>query len=171
MAKNKVEYWSRSSQHYDRSVDGALGDKNRALVDGRLRNEGDLGSVVEFGCGTGYFTTTLAQKSESVIATDFSDDMLSVAAKHLEGCDVVQFKNENWQHTAFADDTFDTVFSGFVLPCVDGKLNAIQESYRILKPGGSLIIANPNVMLLSRLSTIRFLLEEHHSMARQSSAR
>ncbi len=51
-----------------------------------------------------------------------------------EGCDIVPFKNENWQHTAFADDTFDTIFSGFALSCVDDKANAMQESYRILKP-------------------------------------
>lgn len=156
MAKNKIEYRSRSSQHYDKSVDGVLGDNIRALVDGYLQNEGDLGSVIEFGCGTGYFTTTLARKSGSVIATDFSDYVLSVAAKHLEGCHIGPSKNESWQH-AFADDTFDSIFSGFVLPCVDNKTTAMQERYRILKPGGSLIIADPNGMSLNRLHD-RFLL-------------
>ena len=157
MTKSKVEYWSQSSQSYDTSVDKALGDNIRPLINAKLQKENYLGKVVEFGCGTGYFTKTLASKSESVIATDFSDDMLMVAKKQLEGFDNVTFKNEDWQHTTFADETFDTIFSGFVIPCVDDKIKAIKESYRILKPEGNVIIANPNIMLLAGLPKFKFL--------------
>ncbi len=112
---------------------------------------------MEFGCGTGYFTKTLASKSESVCATDFSDDMLAVAQRQLDGWDNVTFQNEDWQHTAFADETFDTIFSGCVVPCVDDKPQAMRESYRILKPQGTLIVANPNILLLSRFNMFKFL--------------
>jgi ABC-2 type transport system ATP-binding protein len=157
MAKSKVEYWSQSSQTYDTSVDKALGDNIRPLINEKLQKENYLGKVVEFGCGTGYFTKTLASKSESVIATDFSDDMLVVAQRHLDGWDNVTFQNEDWQHTTFADATFDTIFAGFVVPCVNDKLQAIRESYRILKPHGTLIVANPNILLLSRFNLFKFL--------------
>jgi ubiquinone/menaquinone biosynthesis C-methylase UbiE len=45
----------------------------------------------------------------------FSDDMLHIAQTRLKGLDNVEFKNENWQETTFADETFDTIFSGLVL--------------------------------------------------------
>jgi len=157
MAKSKVEYWSQSSQKYDTSVDKALGDNIRPLINEKLQKENYLGKVVEFGCGTGYFTKTLASKSERVIATDFSDDMLTIAQQQLDGRDNITFQNEDWQHTTFADETFDTIFSGFVVPCVDDKIQAIRESYRILKPHGNLIVANPNIMLLMGFNKFKFL--------------
>ncbi|MDD1721116.1 MAG: class I SAM-dependent methyltransferase [Euryarchaeota archaeon] len=157
MAKSKIDYWSESSQGYDKSVDSALGGNIRPLINENLKLEGHLGTVVEFGCGTGYFTKTLAGKAEHVVATDFSDDMLRIAQTQLEGFDNVEFKNENWQHTTFADETFDTIFAGFVIPCVDDKVQALKESQRILKPAGRIIIASPNILLLSRFRLFQFL--------------
>jgi ubiquinone/menaquinone biosynthesis C-methylase UbiE len=158
MTKSKVQYWSQSSQSYDTSVDKALGGNIRPLINEKLQKENYLGKVVEFECGTGYFTKTLASKSESVIATDFSDDMLAVAQQQLDGWDNVTFQNEDWQHTTFADETFDTIFAGFIVPCVEDKPQAIRESYRILKSHGTLIVANPNILLLKRFNLFRFLL-------------
>ncbi len=158
MAKSKVEYWSQSTQTYDTSVDKALGYNIRPLIEEKLQRETHLGKVVEFGCGTGYFTKTLASKAESVIATDFSDDMLTVAQRELDEWDNVTFQNEDWEHTTFADETFDTIFAGFIVPCVNDKPQAIRESYRILKPHGTLIVANPNILLLSRFNLFKFLL-------------
>lgn len=157
MTESKIDYWSESSQGYDKSVDGALGDKIRPLINENLKHEGYLGTVVEFGCGTGYFTKTLAGQAEHVVATDFSDDMLHVAQTQLEGFNNVEFKNENCQNTSFSDETFDTIFAGFVMPCVDNKVAAIKESERILKPGGRIIIANPNVPLLKGFRLFQFL--------------
>lgn len=158
MAKDKVEYWSRTSPTYDASVDTTLGGNTRPLINELLKEEKNLGAVVEFGCGTGYFTRTLAERSQSVIATDFSDDMLRIAEEHVKGCGNVRFRNVDCQNTPFADASFDTVFSGFVIPCVDDKLQALRESYRILKPGGRLIVANPNILLLPRIGQTTFLL-------------
>ncbi|MDV2482787.1 class I SAM-dependent methyltransferase [Methanoculleus sp. Wushi-C6] len=158
MAKAKVEYWSRSSPTYDTSVDASLGGNTRPLVNKLLKKEKDLGVVVEFGCGTGYFTRTLAERAESVVATDFSDDMLRMAEEHLKGCSNVRFQNVDCQHTPFADASFDTIFAGFVIPCVDDKVQALRESHRILKPGGRLIVANPNILLLPGIGKAKFLL-------------
>ncbi len=157
MKKSKVEYWSKGSQRYDKAVERALGGNVRSLINEKLRHEGDLGTVVEFGCGTGYFTKTLAGQAEYVVATDFSDDMLSIAQTRLEGFDNVEFKNENWQNTSFADETFDTIFSGLVLPFVDDKVEVLKESHRILKPAGRMILADPNVQLLRGFRKLRSL--------------
>jgi ABC-2 type transport system ATP-binding protein len=158
MAKAKVEYWSRSSPTYDISMDASLGGNTRPLVNELLKREENLGAVIEFGCGTGYFTKTLARRAESVVATDFSDDMLRIAEEHLTGFSNVRFRNVDCQHTPFADTSFDTVFAGFVIPCVDDNVQVLRESCRILKPGGRLIVANPNILLLSGPGKIRFVL-------------
>lgn len=112
---------------------------------------------MEFGCGTGYFTKTLAGQAENVVATDFSDDMLHIAQTRLKGLDNVEFKNENWQETSFADKTFDAIFSGLVTPFVDDKVKVLKESYRILKPAGRVILADPNILLLKGLRKFQSL--------------
>lgn len=110
MAKSKVDFWSKASQRYDKAAERALGGNIRPLINEKLRHEGHLGNVVEFGCGTGYFIKTLAGQAENVVATDFSDDMLHIAQRRLKGLDNVEFKNENWQETSFANETFDAIF-------------------------------------------------------------
>jgi len=157
MSKSKADFWSKASQRYDKAVEGALGGNIRPLINEKLRHEGHLGKVVEFGCGTGYFTKTLARQAENVVATDFSEDMVHIAQTRLEGLDNVEFKNENWQETSFADETFDAIFSGLVMPFVDDKVKVLKESYRILKPAGRVILADPNILLLKGLRKFQSL--------------
>ncbi len=158
MTRSKAAHWSKASQRYDQIVERALGGAIRPLISDKLRQEGLLGTVVEFGCGTGYFTETLAGQAERVVATDFSDDMLHVAQARPKDFDNVEFKNENWQHTSFADETFDTIFAGLVMPFVDDKAEVLKESHRILKPAGCMILADPNVLLLTGLRKVRSLI-------------
>ena len=40
------------------------------MVRERLAREARLGAVVEFGCGTGFFTEVLADKADTVLAPD-----------------------------------------------------------------------------------------------------
>jgi len=46
-------------------VDLQIGGQTRSMVRQRLEREGALGSTVEFGCGTGFYTETLADKTSA----------------------------------------------------------------------------------------------------------
>jgi len=157
MAESKLDHWSAAAQRYDRLVELALGGNIRAQIDEKLQQEGHLGEVVEFGCGTGYYTKMLAAQADYVVATDFSDEMLRIAQARTTGADNVEFKNENWQHTSFVNESFDTIFAGLVMPFVEDKTAVLKESYRILKPEGRMILADPNPMLLKGYRRIQCL--------------
>ncbi|MGZ4908012.1 MAG: class I SAM-dependent methyltransferase [Halobacteriota archaeon] len=156
-AKSKIAHWSEASQRYDKVVERALGGNMRFQIDERLKREGHLGTVVEFGCGTGYYTKILADQADHVVATDFSDNMVQIARARVESHDNVEFRIQNWQHTSFADESFDTIFAGLVMPFVDDKVEVLKESHRILKPSGRVILADPNVMLLEGFHRVRCL--------------
>jgi ubiquinone/menaquinone biosynthesis C-methylase UbiE len=158
LPKNNVEYWSELAQRYDKVVDIVLENDIRSLLNEKLIKEDHLGKVLEFGCGTGYFTKTLVEKSDSVIASDISEEMLLIAKKRLEGLDNLEFRNEDCQMTNFVDETFDTIFSGLVLLFVEDKIKALNESHRILKPKGTLIITNPDPTLLKGFRKLKFFL-------------
>ena len=153
MTNNQTEFWSKVAAKYDRVVDLQIGTETRALVRERLREERQLGSVVEFGCGTGYYTQVLAEKSATVIATDLSPEMLEIAKERVQAANIT-FLTEDCQSTSFAAAMFDTAFISLVLHFVDTK-RTLVEMHRILKSGGMLIIANVDFHALRGLGRLR----------------
>jgi ABC-2 type transport system ATP-binding protein len=82
--EHRVEaYWSRFARSYDRDGEYVVGRPILQAIERRLLQERSLGDVVEFGCGTGYWTKVIAGNAQQVVATDLSDDMLAVAQNGL----------------------------------------------------------------------------------------
>ena len=123
------------------------------MVRERLAREGPLGSTVEFGCGTGFYTETLAVKADRVTATDISPGMLDLARGRVRATNV-SFQLEDCQHTSFADGSFDTAFVGLVIHFTQPN-EALGEMHRVLRPGGTLIISNVDPRALKALDRMR----------------
>jgi ubiquinone/menaquinone biosynthesis C-methylase UbiE len=147
------EFWSTVAARYDRVVDLQIGPRTRAMVRERVSREGPLGKAVEFGCGTGFFTETLAGKADSLIATDLSPGMLELARARVKAPHVT-FRAEDCQATTFPPDAFDTAFVGLVLHFTE-PTRTLGEMRRILKPGGTLITVNLDPRALGGFDAIR----------------
>src|SRR5208337_1931182 len=91
----KANYWDRFSNTYDEKVDRLVGKDLRRGLAHMLENEPDPGSVLELGCGTGYFTRAIAKKAKHVTATDLSGNMVEAAKRNLKDLNNVDFKVEN----------------------------------------------------------------------------
>jgi ubiquinone/menaquinone biosynthesis C-methylase UbiE len=155
MAHDHSEYWSRIAQDYDDVVDLQIGPRTRSLVRERLAQEGRLGRVVELGCGTGFYTQVLADKADSVVATDASAGMLALAKDRIPAPGVT-FQVEDCQQTSLPDAAFDTAFISLVIHFCE-PARALAEMRRILKPGGTLILANLDPGALHGLDRVRCL--------------
>ncbi|MGF7118755.1 class I SAM-dependent methyltransferase [Methanobacterium oryzae] len=153
MSDANVKFWAAMSSRYDSFIDEVLGKNIRPKILEKLNEEENLGRLIEFGCGTGYFTKTLANKSESIISTDISEEMLEIAKERLKE---IEFQVMDVQNCKFDDETFDTAFMGLVLLFADDPQKALEESSRILKSGGSLIIADPDISFLAPYAMLRF---------------
>lgn len=114
MNDNQREFWSSVAQKYDRVADLQIGGRTRLLLRERLEKEQPLGNLVEFGCGTGFFTSVLARKAATVIATDLSPAMLALARERV-CAENVTFQPQDCQRTSFSDGSFDTAFLGLVI--------------------------------------------------------
>jgi len=134
------EFWSKVAQKYDRIVDLQIGPMTRSMVLERVAKEDRLGNLVEFGCGTGFYTEVLAGKADSVLATDLSPGMLALAQHRVKATNVT-FQTEDCQKSSLSDGAFDTAFLSLVIHFTD-PAKTLAEMHRILKPGGALIIAN-----------------------------
>jgi len=121
-------------------VDLQIGGTTRSLIRERVFKEKNLGSLVEFGCGTGFNTAILSAKAESLVATDFSPGMLAVAKARIAARNVT-FRVKDCQKAPFCDSSFDTVLMSLLIHFTE-PLKTLAEMRRILKTGGMLIIAN-----------------------------
>ncbi len=143
MSNNKEErYWSRYTCNYDDIQEYVVGKTVRQEIVKRLNDERDLGEVIEFGCGTGYFTKVAVRNAKSVIATDLSDEMLEIAEKELKEFYNVTVQKADCRATSLTSGEFDTVFIAHLIHVIKNPSKTLKESFRILKSGGLLIITS-----------------------------
>ncbi len=138
----KEEYWSKFANDYDEGLDYIVGKDIQQEIIKKLSEEHNLGDVLEFGCGTGYFTKVIAKNSKDVIATDLSDEMLEVARTLLKEFQNITIQKADCENVSFPSGKFDTVFMVNVIHFIKNPTKALRESYRILKDGGLLLLVD-----------------------------
>jgi ubiquinone/menaquinone biosynthesis C-methylase UbiE len=156
MANEQPEFWSTVADRYDRVVDLQIGGEARTRVRERVAREGDLGRLVEFGCGTGFYTGELARKATTLLATDVAPGMLELAKQRVKA-ENVTFQVEDCQHSSLSDGAFDSAFLSLVLHFTEPD-QTLAEMHRVLRLGGTLIIANLDPLALKSLDRIRCLI-------------
>ena len=142
MTEHKEKYWSKFACTYADDQNYVVGKTILQLIIKRLSEEHDLGDVIEFGCGTGYFTKAIAKNAKHVIATDLSDEMLEMARIQLEGFQNISIQRANCETTSFPSERFDTVFMANLIHVLINPIKVFQESHQILRNGGLLLIVD-----------------------------
>ncbi len=93
--------------------------------------------VLDVACGTGTSTASLAKRGARVIGVDFSAGMIEQArVRHPE----LEFIEADAMALPFGDDEFDAVTISFGLRNVADPHAALAEFYRVLKPGGRIVV-------------------------------
>jgi len=150
-------------QRYDRlapwfdSLEGFL----EGLIFRRLRKrlwaqvQGE--HVLEVGVGTGKNFEFYPDRAR-MTAIDFSPKMLEQAKRKRERKQLdVHLDLMDVQSLAYADNSFDTVIASFVFCSVPQPRKGLKEIYRVLKPGGQLLLLEhvlSSNKLMSRLMNL-----------------
>lgn len=104
-------------------------------------------TVLEIGCGRGGFSELLANQYPSIrklYACDYSESALLIAKNRLGENRIVDWRKEDIQNLSFPNESIDTVISCETIEHVPYPRQALKELYRVLKPGGRLILTCPN---------------------------
>lgn len=103
-------------------------------------------AVLDAGCGTGNFSLKLASTGCKVTGIDVSEDMLAIARHKAAklGFDNIGFLKMDIHQLAFPEHTFDVVFSMAVWEFIPRPREAFDELWRVLRPGGQLLIGTIN---------------------------
>ncbi|MCF8095240.1 MAG: methyltransferase domain-containing protein [Desulfobacteraceae bacterium] len=104
-------------------------------------------AVLDIGCGAGVDTMIAALitgPSGKSVVVDIVDKMLQRAETNLKlmGLENVAFYKASGEDLPFKNNKFDAVISNGAINLIPDKHAAIQEIFRILKPGGRLMIAD-----------------------------
>jgi ubiquinone/menaquinone biosynthesis C-methylase UbiE len=103
--------------------------------------------VLDVGCGPGYFARMLAEAvgpEGSVSGIDAAPEMIEYAnrkARRLSNC---SFQTGTAESLAFPEAAFDVVVSSLMMHHLpeEGRLGAVREMQRVLRPGGTLLLAD-----------------------------
>ena len=103
--------------------------------------------VLDVGCGTGYFARLLAHvvgPQGLVVGIDPSPAMISYASRQTGRASNCQFQLGTVEALEFPADHFDVVVSSLVMHHLpeDRRVAALQEMRRVLRPGGTLLVAD-----------------------------
>src|SRR6267378_6094708 len=100
--------------------------------------------VLEVGCGTGYFTRELARLGADVIAIDISPELLEIAKANCSMSNL-RYEIQDASALSYSNAMFDSVVGSSVLHHLEIR-EALQEIYRVLKPGGAIYFTEPNML-------------------------
>jgi len=134
--------WKASAKAWIKDM-GEAGDYGRqwvldAPMTERLRRLGG-GRALDVGCGEGRFCRILRAEGFEPVGLDPTVELLEAArAKDPEGT----YVEGRAEALDFADGSFDLVVSCLSLIDIEPAQQAIAEMARVLKPGGTLLVAN-----------------------------
>lgn len=100
------------------------------------------GKLLDAGCGIGSITASLAKEYPNVQVTgiDFDNDQINIALEKHTGLENLHFKAQDVQSLDFDSDCFDAIFVHTLLMHVPNLPAVLAELYRVLKPGGKILI-------------------------------
>jgi SAM-dependent methyltransferase len=137
-----ADEWSRSWGSFPRPVHLRLLEACR--VEAGMR-------VLDVGCGSGELLAALRERGARAAGLDPADGMVDVARRRAPDAEVRQ---GSWQSVPWPDATFDVVMAVNALQYADDTAAAVAEALRVVRPGGTVAIANWGDRALNDLDAI-----------------
>lgn len=159
ISKDEKEYDSWLKGYFRSKGDSSGLNLTRNLHEIRIRDlallaAGDIVNkdILDCGCGDGmYGHAFLASGASTYSGQDLSKEYISTGLEVAKKLGIkLDLKVGNAANLLFENNFFDIVFSGDFFEQIDKatKAKVIKESYRVLKPGGIMVIKTPNLSYL-----------------------
>ena len=127
----------RYSSVLERLLDWLYSFRGRLI---EIANGLEPGRVLDVGCGRGLLLQQLRKRGWEVQGTELSEDSATYARDVLR----LDVQTADLTDLTLASDHFDTVILWHVLEHIPDPAALLAEVERILRPGGTLLVAVPN---------------------------
>lgn len=145
MLDEDIQLWQNSADAWIRILD-IRGDKSRRFLDPRVHAAfGDVQgrNILDIGCGEGRFCRQLQERGANVVGVEPTPKLLEQAIQQDPQGD---YRDARAEALPFPNETFDAVLFYLVLIDIEPFEPAIDEAFRVLKPGGKCVIVNSTGM-------------------------
>jgi ubiquinone/menaquinone biosynthesis C-methylase UbiE len=104
----------------------------------------EAASILDVACGPGIMTAALAPRARAVVAFDLTPEMLTKARQRCgeAGLTNVTFREGSATDMPFPDAGFDAVVTRLSIHHFQAPRDPMAEMARVLKPGGTLVLAD-----------------------------
>lgn len=117
---------------YDYSMDSEKINERRKSILSKITEE----EILEIGFGTGINIKYYPDNVKKIIGVDANGGMLKQAQKKLNGKIEIELIHQSSESLTFPDNSISAVASTYTLCSIKEINAALQEIYRVLKPGG-----------------------------------
>lgn len=97
--------------------------------------------VLDAGCGPGFYAEALVAGGASVVAFDQSPEMARLVRRRLGDGVAVHVHDLAQPLDWLEDGSFDVALLALVIHYVDDRVAMLRELYRVLRPGGRLVVS------------------------------
>jgi len=132
--------WNAVSVGYEATTMGYLAAYSRdALAEVALKK---TSKVLDVACGPGTLTRLVAPHVARVDALDFSPQMIGLLDVYLAENTILNVQTcvGDGQDLPYHNDSYDAVFSMFGLMFFPDRVAGFSELWRVLKPGGTMVV-------------------------------
>ncbi|MCI2105441.1 MAG: methyltransferase domain-containing protein [Intestinimonas sp.] len=144
--------WTDDSNHYSRIIHDELESFRAKAWTKKILTHAPQKPVLDIldaGCGPAFFSVLMAKAGHRVTGVDGSVGMLHFAVKNAAEYGVSPlFLRADCHQLPFADGSFDLVVSRNVTHTLRNHGQAYSEWFRVLRPGGKLLIFDANWHLM-----------------------
>ncbi len=141
------QHYDQISDQYDHHYDYSKGRCYHIHVSKHLMQMiPDRGFLLDVGCGTGLFVEKYIADGGTAVGIDISRGMIRQACRRCRQTDFTVGVGET---LPFADETFDSIASLLAFSYMKDPQRMLAESYRVLKPGGTIAICTLGKKLLT----------------------
>jgi ubiquinone/menaquinone biosynthesis C-methylase UbiE len=110
------------------------------------------GPAIDLGTGCGILLPPLSKRFEFVFSLDIEPELLH-QLKNMPGvAENIQYLAADARCLPIHDNTVELIVCAEVLEHIDDDMSCLEEMYRVLKPGGVLILSTPQPFSLLELT-------------------
>ncbi|HMQ78254.1 MAG TPA: class I SAM-dependent methyltransferase [Ignavibacteria bacterium] len=138
MSENSIQFTASIAENYEKYLAPVFFISTSKDLVSHLK--GSPVKILEIAAGTGQVTRNIVKvfPEAKITATDINPGMLDVGKK------IVPSGNINWQaadacELPFEDSSFDAIICQFGVMFFPDKQKAMNEAFRVLKPGGQIV--------------------------------
>lgn len=151
-SENFEQFWDEYAFYYTKLN---LSPVHKRFVEDTCRAvaacEGE--EILDLGCGPGIIAKALAKYGARVTAVDYSKTMLQFATADISDTSLDSARPPRFVHAdayeylkSIPDGSFDVVLASLFVSYIEaavGRQSVLAEVFRVLRPGGRLIMSNP----------------------------